>query len=96
MYAIGSRACLLRSILAAGGGLGPHVGGPWRCQGLGLGPGVARRRQNGLDGTPVPAGALFGWDPGIQATAKVEADLRFLAPTVYQSNIRQSAIRLGK
>ena len=81
---------------AAGAGLGPHVGGPCRCQGLGLGPGVARGRQNGLDGTPVRAGALFCWDPGIQATAKVGGDLTFLGGTVYCSNIRQSAIRLGK
>ena len=51
--------------MAAGGGLGRHVGGPWRCQGLGLGPGLARGRQNGLDCTPVRAGALFYWDPGI-------------------------------
>ena len=78
------------------GCLGPHVGGPWRCQGLGLGPRVARGRQSGLDGTPVRAGALFCWDPGIQATAKVEGDLMLLGRTVYQSNIRQSAIRLGK
>ena len=28
-------------------------------------------RQNGLDCTPVQAGALFYWDPGIQGTAKV-------------------------
>ena len=75
----------LRSILAAGGSLGPHVGGPWRCQGLGLGPGLARGRQNGLDCTPVRAGALFYWDPGIQVMAKVSGDLRFLGPTVYQS-----------
>ena len=27
----GSRVCLLKSILAAGGSLGPHVGSPWRC-----------------------------------------------------------------
>ena len=73
----GSRACLLRSILAAGGGLGPHVGGPWRCQGLGLGPGLARGRQNGLDCTPVRAGALFYWDPGIQGTAKVGGGFGF-------------------
>ena len=55
----GSRAGDLRFILATGVGLGPRVGGPWRCQGLALGPGLARRRQNGLDGTPVGAGALF-------------------------------------
>ena len=46
-------------LLAAGGSLGPHVGGPWRCQGLGLGPGLARGRQNGLDCTLARAGALF-------------------------------------
>ena len=78
----GSRACLLRTILAAGGGLGRHVGGPWRCQGLDLGPGVARGRQNGLDGTPVRAGALFYWDPGIQGTAKGGGDLMILGPTI--------------
>ena len=27
-------------------------------------------RQTGLDGTPVRAGALFYWDPGIQGTAQ--------------------------
>ena len=69
---------------------------PWRCQGLGLGPGLARGRQNGLDCTPVRAGALFCLDPGIQVTAQVEGDLVFFGGTVYQSNIRQSAIRLGK
>ena len=58
------------SILAAGGGLGPHVGGPCRCQGLGLGPGLARGCQNGLDYTPVQAGASFYQDPGIQVMAQ--------------------------
>ena len=97
MSAIGeSMAYLLRSILAAGGGLGRHVGGPWRCQGLGLGPGLARGRQNGLDCTEARAGALFYQDPGIQGTAKVEGDLAFFGGTVYCSNTRQSAIRLGK
>ena len=81
----GSRACLLKSILAAGGGLGPHAGGPWRCQGLGLGPGLARGRQNGLDCTPVRAGALFYWDPGIQVTTKVGGDLLLFGRTVYCS-----------
>ena len=70
------------SILAAGGGLGRHVGGPWRCQGLGLGPGLARGRQNGLDCTPVRAGALFYQDPGIQGTAQVGSDLTSLGPTI--------------
>ena len=46
-------------------------GCPCRCQGLGLGPGLARGRQNGLDCTPATAGALFYQDPGIQVTAKV-------------------------
>ena len=81
----GSRACLLRSILAAEGGLGRHVEGPWRCQGLGLGPGVARGRQNGLDCTPVRAGALFLWDPGIQGTAKGKGGFGVSGP-YYQSN----------
>ena len=78
----GSRACLLRSILAAGGGLGRHVGGPWRCQGLGLGPGMARGRQNGLDCTPAAARALFYQEPGIEITAQVEGDLSFLGLTI--------------
>ena len=44
-----------------GVGLGPHVGGPWRCQlcqGPGMGPGLVRERQNGLNCNPVRAGAL--------------------------------------
>ena len=64
------------------GGLGTHVGGPWRCQGLSLTPGLARERQNGLDCTPVCAGALFYWDPGIEITAKVEGDLNVLGLTI--------------
>ena len=75
------QGCLLRFILAAGGGLGPHVGGPWRCQGLGLGPGLARGRQNMLDCTPVRAGALFCLDPGIQVMAQVGGE--FAASVVY-------------
>ena len=51
----------------------------------GLGPGLARGRQNGLDCTPVRAGALFYWDPGIQVTAKVEGDLNSLGPTINQT-----------
>ena len=77
----GSRACLLRSTLAAGGGLGPHVGGPWRCQGLGLGPGLTRGRQN----TPARAGALFYQDPGIQGMAQVGGGFACSGP-YYQSN----------
>ena len=75
----GSRACFLRSILAAGGGLGRHAGGPWRCQGLGLGPGL------GLDCTPVQAGTLFYWDPGIQVMAKGGGGFGCSEP-YYQSN----------
>ena len=33
--------------------------------------------QNGLDGTPVRAGALFYWDPGSQGMAKVEGGSGF-------------------
>ena len=72
----------MRSILAAGVGLGPRVGGPWRCQGLGLGLGLARGRQNGLDGTPAGAAALFYWDPGIQGIVQVGGDLGLLGPTI--------------
>ena len=46
--------------------LGRHVGGPWRCQGLGLGPGLARGHQNGLDCTR-PGGSIVllgSRDPG--------------------------------
>ena len=75
----------LRSILAAGGSLGPHVGGPWRCQGLGLGPGLARGRQNELDGTPVRAGAWFYQDPGMEITAQGGADLLIWGPTINQT-----------
>ena len=53
--------------------------------GLSLGPGLARGPQNGLDCTPVPAGALFYLNPGIQGTANVGGDLAVLGPT-YQSN----------
>ena len=63
----GSRACLLRFILAPGDGLGPHVGGPWRCQGLGLGPGLARGRMKwaGLHFRPGGSIVLLGSrDPG--------------------------------
>ena len=57
-------------------------GGPWRCQGLGLGPGLARGRKNGLDCTPVRAGALFYQDPGIQGMAQGKGDLMLLGPTI--------------
>ena len=76
------KACLLRSNLPAGCGLGPHVGGPWGYPGHGLGPGLARGPLNGLDCTPAGAGALFHWDPGIQGTAKVEGDLLLSGPTI--------------
>ena len=70
------------AILPARGGLGPQVGGPCRCQGFGLGPGLARRRQNELDCTPVRAGALFCLDPGIQGMAQVGGDLMVPGPTI--------------
>ena len=53
-------------------------------------------RQNGLDGTPVQAGAQFYWDPGIQVTTKVEGGFVASWPYCILFNIRQSAIRLGK
>ena len=68
------------SILTFWSGLGPHVGGPWRCQGPGLGPGLARGRQNGLNCIPARSGARFYWDPEIQGT-KVESAMIFLGPT---------------
>ncbi len=55
---------------------------PWGYPGHGLGPGLARGRQNGLDCTGARAGALFYQDPGIQVTAKVEGDLILLGPTI--------------
>ena len=67
------------------GGLGPHVGGPWRCQGLGLGPGLARGPHNGLDCTPARAGAWFYQEPGIQNLCQVEGDLAALGPTINQT-----------
>ena len=63
------------------GGLGRHVGGRWRCQGLGLCPGLARGRQNGLNCTPVRAGALFYKEPGIQNPFQVVGKMAFLGPT---------------
>ena len=46
-------------------------GWPWTsCWRLGLGPGLARGRQNGLDCIPVWVGALFRLDPGIQGMAE--------------------------
>ena len=47
-------------------------GWPWTScwRPLGLGPGLARGRQNGLDCTPARAGALFYQDPGIQGIAQ--------------------------
>ena len=46
------------------------------------GSGLARGRQNGLDCTPVLAGALFYQDPGIQGIAQVEGDLGLPGPTI--------------
>ena len=90
----GSRACLLRSILAAGGGLGPHVGGPWRCQGLGLGP--EWPEWAGWHSRPGGSIVLLG-SRDRDKTAQVGGDLMLLGATVYQSlNIGQSAIRLGR
>ena len=45
-------------------------------------PGDARMALNGLDCTPVPAGALFYLDPGIQGMAQVGGDLMVLGPTI--------------
>ena len=70
------------AIFTVWSGFGPHVGCPWRCQGLGLGPGLARGRQNELDCTPVQAGALFCLDPGIQGTAQGGGDLMIWGPTI--------------
>ena len=52
------------------------------AKGLAWGPGLARGRQKGLNCTPVRAGALFYWDPGIQGTAQVGGDLMVLCPTI--------------
>ena len=60
-------------------------GRPWGYPGHGLGPGLARGRQNGLDCTPARAGALFYQDPGIQVTTKVEGGFGTSGP-YYQSN----------
>ena len=83
LYPIGgSRACLLRSILAAGDGFGSHLGGLGDILGMGWVPDWPGDRQNGLDCTPARAGALFYQDPGIQGTAKVGGDLPLLGPTI--------------
>ena len=60
-------------------------GGPWRCQGLGLGPGLARGRKNGLDCTPARAGAWFYQEPGIQNLCQGGAGFEVSGP-YYQSN----------
>ena len=77
----GSRACLLRSILAAGDGFGSHLGGLGDILGMGWVPDWPGNRQNGLDCSLAGAGALFYLDPGIQVMAKVEGDLNVLGPT---------------
>ena len=81
----GSTSCLMRSILAAGADLGPCVGGPWRCQGLGLCPRLAQGRQNGLDCTPARTGAWIYQEPGIQNLFQVGGDLELLGPTSNQT-----------
>ena len=86
LYPIGgSRACLLRSILAAGDGFGCHLGGLGDILGMGWGPDWPGDRQNGLDCILARAGALFYQDPGMQGTAKVEGDLSLLGPTINQT-----------
>ena len=55
---------------------------PWGHPGHGLGPGLARGPQNGLDCTGARAGALFYQDPGIEITAQVGGDLAVLGPTI--------------
>ena len=59
-------------------------GRPWGYPGHGLGPGLARDRQDGQDGTPARAGALFYQDPGIQGTAQGGGGFDFSGP-YYQS-----------
>ena len=72
----------MRSVLVAVGGLGPHDGGPWRCKGLGLSPGLARGHQNLLNCTPVCAGALFYWHPGMQVMANDSGDWNVMGPII--------------
>ena len=57
-------------------------GRPWGYPGHGLGPGLARGRQNGLDCTP--ARAVYQ-DPGIQVMAQVGGGFACSGP-YYQSN----------
>ena len=61
-------------------------GRPWGYRGHGLGPGMARGRQNGLNCTPARAGALFYQDPGIQGTAKVGGGIVDLGPYCQPNN----------
>ena len=86
LYPIGGpRACLLRSILAAGDGFGSHLGGFGDILGMRWVPDWPGDRQNGLDCTPAWAGALFYQDPGIQNLFKVEGDLRVWGCTINQT-----------
>ena len=64
-----------------GGGPGPHFGGLGRHPGHGLDPELAQGLQNGLECTPVQAGASISEAPGIERTSKVEGDLMLLGPT---------------
>ena len=83
LYPIGgSRACLLRSILAAGDGFGFHLGGLVDILGMGWVPDWPGDRQDGLDCTLARAWALFYQDPGIQVMAKVGGDLGLLGCTI--------------
>ena len=58
------------------------VGDLGRDPGHGLGPGLARGPHNGLDCTPVGAGARFYQEPGIQDLFQGGADLVLLGPTI--------------
>ena len=58
---------------------------PWGHPGHGLGPGLARGPQNGLDCTGARAGALFYQDPGIQVMTQVQGGFGCSGP-YYQSN----------
>ena len=82
----GSRACLLRSILAAGDGFGSPLGGLGDIVGMGWVPGWPGDRQNELDCIPARAGALFYQDPGIQGTAKVEGGFGPSGPYCQSNN----------
>ena len=74
-------ACLLGSILAAWGGLGPHFGGLRDILAMAWLPGWPGDPRMGWIALR-PRRKLFYWDLGIQVPGNVEGDLVFFRPTI--------------